>query len=102
MARVDKVCGIADHGPVDAQALVWAAGGRALLLETAREPLQPDLPVAGHLPLDYLAAPAGRKRCFSLLVCLWLLLLAVSINCEAATPSQDDEVVERGVRTFDR
>lgn len=87
MARVDEVGGIADHGPVDAQALVWAAGGGALLLEAAGEPLQPDLAGAGHLPLGSLA---GRR--FSLLVVL-------AINREAAAPSQVDDSVGRGLRT---
>jgi len=80
VARVDEVGGIADHGPVDAQALVWAAGGRALLLEAARKPLQPDLAGAGHLPL----APgslAGAGRGLSLLVLR-------AINREAAAPRQ--------------
>lgn len=47
---VHKVGGVADHGPVYPQPLVVAPSPRALrLVETAREPLQPDIARAGHL-----------------------------------------------------
>lgn len=50
VARVHKVGGIADHGPVYPQPLVVAPSpGTLRLMETAREPLQPDIASAGHL-----------------------------------------------------